>query len=1817
MRSFSLRKKDRNSGSAGGGSYAGGRISDELFAQNLGLGEPLFDYEALVAEERVRGDEFFAELVEFPADDVSVETVARSKYVVDEQLPRLPRRGAKDYIAACLRFYASDWTVLRRRYRARSPMQDPAAQAAYEASLPVHSFWKEEAHQEQGEEEDANKKKKKKARRMKERNAEASRRLQAASGAEDPLMPEALRYEEGTLAANAAARASARAELFHVFPGAHGRLPTARADEYFQEFRAVPRLRALLKPRLLEFSLGNFEPFVCILALYDIVKCKKVSENMYFHLNSPEVMALLEEPEQLPQTRKALFSLVERSPDVYLVLRIEKVLHGDLDSVTEPYIKHETLKAKDKERAVQAATAACRRLSYRQPFAWAMAPFLDESLKAFDGDIEFCQLYRMREQELSDEAFLAMIQDFSKGGSTKRSKLVPGRCVVRSQPIDDPSTIKGRLTPSLAKIPPVSRSQTVFEMREFPRVPVLRPHLHYVNDLYVYLQSVNLSGRTGSPSAKNIAVVVKLMESDASLNAAGLRAFYAPGKAEMTTSFTSTVVYRSKAPQSYNEIKIALPCVLTPQHHLLFTFYHVNVQAAKGKTQLPVDVPVAYAAWHIYQSDRVATKEVLPVMADLTATAYLQDDAIKYVEGGKLLVAVKAKLHSTVYSQDVHLNNAFKRMKKISTATPASHARAVESLVRVHPVRLIKFCPVVLSYTLQAICSGEETAAKCFRVLPQLLAGIHEEASDARALLGSYADTCFQTARCAAGFVHEVLCRELLRYIRDSEEDCEVLLKYAWWFFRIIFKSMALAMDDPRLAALPRAQRFPESFVVDLRGLLVVLTWEVQQRKQTALTLGKELTRNIACFLTDLLSFMEVGVIFKIIEKFVTEIAPRGCTDLTLIEYQLEFFRVLSEYEHFVRVNVPVPTELEGGVAKAAEHFKQTHFLAGLLVEEVAAYLRSKEKTVRIKAMDALRKFFITHEYCEGDRLRQEPARLERVISMYFPVLLAMVDHPISAEAVFEERRDFLVCFLFLLKHTRRPLLQQWWRADAKRVPRFFSLLALALRTFEYVGREQFLELTKDTSDVKSSDSTKAALESFYSGVGAQPSPSLNDTGTQRRFRKFAQAKQAAEEQHSPQAEQRAFRRTLTRAQGKGVADHAATPAPQRFNEAMEAALAAEASFVVLDALEAYLAAVQRRVAKGEHHALRPALGLLVRLLEANHAQAFLPHLYASLAAFTSRFAASLFDAGAFVGDYCYALLAHCNHEDTANRAHAAALLFLLMKSYFLCRPELFARITVQVTIALSKLVGAGVSTDVYLRRTLSSIARYAMQPFTEEEATPQLYAQFSSAVEKLIERLYGILRDYMRINEFAHDDEMTADLYHRLADGYTNAPCLRLTWLESLGNFHKRKQNWAESAMCSVHIAAMMAEFLHAVEPQEHIPAGSEAFLRVSSNVLVEQSVRTASAVSEKESPEALTFTESALVAVVRQALGELKHGQLFETANELYKLLLPILEKHLLYHEIADAHADLEQLFQAVISCNQTQSRMLGSYYRVAFFGSLFAELDGREFIYKEPKITKLVEIKDRLQEMYGERFGEGKFEIISHSNTVDRAALAAGVAYVQLTSVEPYFSREEVAARPLYFHRNDGISRFFYQTPFTKSGKARSENVAEQYMRKTVLCTERAFPYMKTRLAVEGREEVEISPIENAIEAIDARTAKILAESAEDVASLKTLQPVLSGSVCLQVNAGPLDYSNTFFSKELMPSIAKEHLQAFCASLEAFIAACKVGIARHEALIESEAEIAFHLSLITGLEDMEPQMRGHMARFLGTKGPKRSKSKKKVTK
>ena len=66
---------------------------------------------------------------------------------------------------------------------------------------------------------------------------------------------------------------------------------------------------------------------------------------------------------------------------------------------------------------------------------------------------------------------------------------------------------------------------------------------------------------------------------------------------------------------------------------------------------------------------------------------------------------------------------------------------------------------------------------------------------------------------------------------------------------------------------------------------------------------------------------------------------------------------------------------------------------------------------------------------------------------------------------------------------------------------------------------------------------------------------------------------------------------------------------------------------------------------------------------------------------------------------------------------------------------------------------------------------------------------------------------------------------------------------------------------------------------------------------------------------------------------------------------------------------------------------------------------------------------------------------------------SALNMEHAHIQITHVEPYFTPEELQKRQTAFERENKISRFVFETPFTSDGKPHGD-VTKQCMRKTIL-------------------------------------------------------------------------------------------------------------------------------------------------------------------
>lgn len=469
-------------------------------------------------------------------------------------------------------------------------------------------------------------------------------------------------------------------------------------------------------------------------------------------------------------------------------------------------------------------------------------------------------------------------------------KSIPGRCSIRLKQIPKADVIAGRFSPSLVPVKPTSEVSYFREIQEFSSSPVLEPYADYVNDMFLYIDCANLSTRTGSPSSKDILVEVKIKDSDEDITAPGLELIYAPGRNILVRSAVTPVIYHNKSPNFYREFKIKLPSMLHSAHHIVFTFYQVNVTTSKSSKSSVIRIPVAYSFWQIYPNEKVVSKEVLPLYSEVTPFYLSYDLAAKPIDNKKKLLTVRTKLNSTVYTQDIHLNNVLKRMRIIPAPKMDLALKPIPMLSKVHPVRIIKYLPVVMNYVFKLLSSYNEVSSGIFAAIPELLAGISKQANNnTLPLLRSYSDNNFnQFEKNDKGFyLYEVIMREWARYTRELKLDSEYLLKYSSFLFKIIFKSMVLKIQSTgeingkynsfiflsflsnsfcfKIDPASRLTRFSKHCYDYLCTLFAVFTWEITQRFKTALTVCKGLSRNMANFCNDLFSIMNRDIILHLV----------------------------------------------------------------------------------------------------------------------------------------------------------------------------------------------------------------------------------------------------------------------------------------------------------------------------------------------------------------------------------------------------------------------------------------------------------------------------------------------------------------------------------------------------------------------------------------------------------------------------------------------------------------------------------------------------------------------------------------------------------------------------------------------------------------------------------------------------------------------------------------------------------------------------------------------------------------------------------------
>ncbi|XP_053311320.1 dedicator of cytokinesis protein 9 isoform X12 [Spea bombifrons] len=1626
----------------------------------------------------------------------------------------------------------------------------------------------------------------------------------------------------------------------------------------------------------------NVEPFFVTLSLFDIKTNKKISADFHVDLNHASVRQMIPATSQqqlngagdfgrrimgsiqesmLQYPKQGIFSVTCPHSDIFLVARIEKVLQGSITHCAEPYMKSSD-STKVAQKVLKNAKQACSRLGqYKMPFAWAARTLFKDSSGTLDKAARFSPIYKQDSNKLSNEDMLKLLADFKKPEKMAKLPVILGNLDIHIDNVspDFPNYVNASYIP-MKQFENNSDTVVTFEVEEFvPCIPKhTQPFTIYNNHLYVYPKHLKYDGQKAFAKARNIAISIEFRDSDDEESQPLLCIYGRPGGPVFVKNALACVLHHQQNPEFYDEIKIELPTQLHEKHHLLFTFYHVSCDtSSKGGTKKKdvIESQVGYAWLPLLKDGRVVTNEQnIPVSANLPA-GYLNyqelgmgkhsGPEIKWVDGSKPLLKVATHLVSTVYVQDQHLHNFFQYCQKTESGAQALGSELVKYLKSLHAMEghvMIAFLPTILNHMCRVLtrATQEEVAVNVTRVIIHVVSQCHEEGLES--YLRSYVKYVYKAEPYISSesrtnkTIHEELAKTMTTILKPSADflTCNKLLKYSWFFFEILIKSMAQHLFESSKVKLARNQRFEASYHHTVETLVNLIVPHITQKYKENPDASRNANHSLAFFIKRCFTFMDRGFVFKQINNYMSFFAPGD--PKTLFEYKFEFLRVVCNHEHYIPLNLPMPFG-KGRIQRyqdlqldytLTDEFCRNHFLVGLLLREVGNALQ-EFRDIRQIAITVLKSLMIKHSFDDRYSSRSQQARIATLYLPLFGLLIENVQRinvkdtspfPVVQNNVKDETpvsvssgnplvtpqkpgnsldnslhkdlfgvisgtasphtsstpninsvrnadsrgslistdsgnslpernndksgsldknhhggslgnsllrcdkleqgeiRSLLMCFLHILKSMSDDALFTYWnKATATELMDFFTICEVCLHQFQYMGKRYIARTGMMHARLQQLSSLDNSL-TFNHSYGHSDADILHQS-------------------------------------------------------LLEANIATEVCLTILDTLSLFTMAFKNQLVADHGHnpLMKKVFDVYLCFLQKNQSETALKNVFTALRSLIYKFPSTFYEGRAdMCAALCYEILKCCNSKLSSIRTESSQLLYFLMRNNFdYTGKKSFVRTHLQVIISVSQLIADVVGIGgTRFQQSLSIINNCANSDRLIKHTT------FSSDVKDLTKRIRTVLMATAQMKEHENDPEMLVDLQYSLAKSYASTPELRKTWLDSMARIHVKHGDLSEAAMCYVHVAALVAEYL---TRKGMFRQGCSTFRVITPNIDEEASMM------EDVGMQDVHFNEDVLMELLEQCADGLWKAERYELIADIYKLIIPIYEKRRDFERLAHLYDTLHRAYSKVTEVMHTGKRLLGTYFRVAFFGQqyqftdsetdvegFFEEEDGKEYIYKEPKLTPLSEISQRLLKLYSDKFGAENVKMIQDSGKVNPKDLDSKYAYIQVTHVTPYFEDKELQERKTEFEKSHNIRRFVFEMPFTMSGK-RQGGVEEQWKRRTILTAIHCFPYVKKRIPVMYQHHTDLNPIEVAIDEMSKKVAELRQLcSSTDVDMIK-LQLKLQGSVSVQVNAGPLAYARAFLDDTNTKKYADNKIKQLKEVFRQFVEACGQALCVNEKLIK----------------------------------------------
>ncbi|XP_016095169.1 dedicator of cytokinesis protein 7-like [Sinocyclocheilus grahami] len=1737
------------------------------------------------------------DLIEFPPDDIEVLYTPRECRTLGQDVPE---EGENDsHVRDCTRSYTEDWAIVNRKYHKLGTAFNPNTldkQKERQRGLPKQVFESDELPDHSSYQDDQDDLKR---RSMSiddtPRGSWACSIFDLKNSQPDALLPHLLdrvpneeidRHNEDQRKSNR------HRELFALHPALDEDEPIERhcvpdvPKEHFGQ-------RLLVKCLSLKFEI-EIEPIFASLALYDIKEKKRISENFYFDLNSEQTKAMLRPhiPSAAISTlaRSAVFSITYPSQDVFLVIKLEKVLQqGDIGECAEPYmVFKESDAAKNKEKLEKLRSQSeqfCQRLGrYRMPFAWTAIHLMNivnsagslerdteldmglserkgswserrnssivgrRSLERTTSGDESCSLtsfrpatltvtnfFKQEGDRLSDEDLYKFLADMRRPSSVLR-RLRPITAQLKIDISPAPENPHYCLTPDLLQVMPYpdSRVRPTKEILEFPARDIYVPNTTYRNLLYVNPQSLNFANRQGS--ARNITVKVQFMNGEDPSNAMPV-IFGKSSCAEYSKEAYTAVVYHNRSPDFHDEVKIKLPASLTDHHHILFTFYHVSCQQ---KQNTPLETPVGYTWIPMLQNGRLRTGHFcLPVSLEKPPQSYsvLSPDVplpgMKWVDNHRGVFNVEVVAASTIHTQDQFLDKFFALVHALD-----EHMFPV----RIGDMRIMENnLEAELKSSIAALNSSQlEPVVRFLHLLLDKLVLLMVRPPVIAGQIVNLGQASFEVMASIVNRLHKYLDTSQDMHGRNS-----LLSSYIHYVFR-------LPNMDPNS---------PSPGPGGLGGSVHYATMARSSVRPSSLNLNR--SRSLSNSNPDI-SGTPTSPDDEVRSIIGSKAMERSGNRMSSHTESTSFLQTLTGrlptkklYHEELALQWVVSS---GSVREGA--LQQAWFFFELMVKSIIHHLYFTDRL-------------------QSPRKNRFPERFMDDITALVSTIAGDIVSRFQKDLELVERLNTSLAFFLndLLSVMDRgfvfSLIKTYWKQVSTK------LYALQNPTLESL-RLDFLRIICSHEHYVTLNLPFSLLT-----PPASPSPSVSSATSQSSG--FS-----------------------THVQDQKIANMFELSVPFREQHYLAGLVLTELAVILdpeADGSVPWMFGLHKKVISVVHNLLSshdsdpryadPEVKARVALLYLpliGIVMETLPQLHD----FTETFITSLF----------VRTRAELEHEAIIDGNLATEANLIILDTL-----EIIVQ-TVSVTESKESILGGVLKvllhsmacnqSALYLQHCFAT-QRALVSKFPEllfEEETEQcadlclrLLRNCSSSIGTIRAHasasLYLLMRQNFEIgNNFARVKmQVTMSLSSLVGTSQNfNEEFLRrslktiLTYAEE--DLELRETTFPDQVQDLVfNLHMILSDTVKMKEHQEdpemlidlmyslasdrkYLPVGCVTFQNISSNVLEESAVSDDVVSPDEEGIcSGKYFTEAGLVGLLEQAAASFSMAGMYEAVNEVYKVLIPIHEANRDAKKLATIHGKLQEAFGKIV--HQHGKRMFGTYFRVGFYGSKLGDLDEQEFVYKEPAITKLAEISHRLESFYGERFGEDQVEVIKDSNPVDKCKLDPNKAFIQITYVEPYFDTYEMKDRITYFDKNYNLRRFVYCTPFTLDGRAHGD-LHEQFKRKTILTTSHAFPYIKTRINIIHKEEIISTPIEVAIEDMQKKTQELAFATHQDPSDAKMLQMVLQGSVGTTVNQGPLEVAQVFLSE--IPSDPKlyRHHNKLRLCFKDFTKRCEDALRKNKSLI-----------------------------------------------